>query len=279
MKIALLGSSDSPLLAECHEKLRKVFGNEDDLLAFYGVGELRSWLETVSFDPSQSPPDLVVVAQDFTGQFLEEEVNSLLGMNPLVHWVCCVGPWAESDGRNGRCWPIAVCCSVARLERRLQREKEVIDGKVAPLALTATRNERFLFETDCEVVRPQKTGSVGLLFQDQVVKNFYRELLKSEGYEVLVDGIEKAAVCLCDLDPWQQVESRLSLVPRGLKGGQLLLGVTNEISPAVQSRMMAAGVHRVLPKLGGELQLLEELADFNQRVQVEPVSLSKVKTA
>ena len=93
-------------------------------------------------------PDLVIVCQLCSDEFTEADVRRLLGLFPLARFVCCYGPWCESDGRTRDIWPLAVRVPARFAADRVRRELEVIQGVRPPLPLTASRDEIFLFDAD-----------------------------------------------------------------------------------------------------------------------------------
>jgi len=95
--------------------------------------------------------DLVVVCQHWSDEFSEHKVWKLLSRHPLARLTCCYGPWCESDGRTRDIWPLAVRVPVRATEERIRRELDVIAGRCAPLPLTASRDEIFLFDAESSI--------------------------------------------------------------------------------------------------------------------------------
>jgi len=91
-------------------------------------------------------PDLVVVCQHWSDEFGEPDVQRLLESYPLARLVCCYGLWCESDGRTRDVWPLSVRVPARSAAERIGCELAVIAGTRAPLPLTASRDEIFLFD-------------------------------------------------------------------------------------------------------------------------------------
>lgn len=91
-------------------------------------------------------PDLVIVCQHWSDEYGEADVQRLLVSFPLARLVCCYGLWCESDGRTRDVWPLSVRVPARCAAERIGRELEVIVGTRAPLPLTASRDEIFLFD-------------------------------------------------------------------------------------------------------------------------------------
>ena len=92
-------------------------------------------------------PDLVVVWQHWPDEFSPSEVDRLFRKFPLARFICCYGAWCASDGRTRSIWPLAVRVPLSEAEDRLCRELAVLRGELAPLPLTASRDEIFAFDT------------------------------------------------------------------------------------------------------------------------------------
>lgn len=93
-------------------------------------------------------PDVVLICQHWSDEFTEQDVRRLLTAFPLARIACCYGPWCESDGRTRDVWPLSVRVPVRCAAGRIAREFEVLAGLRAPLPLTASRDEIFLFDAD-----------------------------------------------------------------------------------------------------------------------------------
>jgi hypothetical protein len=96
-------------------------------------------------------PDLAVICQHWPDEFTPREVRELLKAFPLARLVCCYGPWCASDGRTRDVWPLAVRVPAALSARRIDLELEVLQGSRAPLPLTASRDEIFLFDPEMPI--------------------------------------------------------------------------------------------------------------------------------
>jgi hypothetical protein len=91
--------------------------------------------------------DLIVVCQSWSDEYTAREVTALLSAAPLARLLCVYGRWCDSDGRTRNIWPLAVRVPAVEFEARLQREINVLEGRDAPLPLTATRTEIFAVQS------------------------------------------------------------------------------------------------------------------------------------
>src|SRR5579872_6491915 len=94
-------------------------------------------------------PDIVIVLQAWPDQYTADEVNELFALCPLARFLCCFGPWCDSDGRTRSIWPLAVRVPAAAFAARFHHELRLLgNGHDArpPLPLTASRTEIFEFD-------------------------------------------------------------------------------------------------------------------------------------
>lgn len=232
-------------------------------------------METISSLPDETQlaaADLVIVVLDSPDQYTEDQIEDALANSPLTRWLCVYGPWSESDGRNKSVWPFGVRVPWQRFPQRLSQEIAIFRNELAPLPLTATRNESFLFEQrQLETIAAVSASlPVVVVTEDMALADYYHQFLVRTGYDPLVErtaGSSDAAtsprVVLLDLDPWNK-RRRQDLVRRigTLDQRAFLIGVTNEINPDVIADMHAAGLPVVLPKLMGESALLRALTSI-----------------
>jgi len=94
----------------------------------------------------ETPPDLILVCQQWPDEYSHEFVAELIATFPLSRLVCCYSRWCGSDGRTRNIWPPAVRVEAAKAARRVRQEVEVISGLRDPLPLTAGLDEVFLFD-------------------------------------------------------------------------------------------------------------------------------------
>ena len=91
-----------------------------------------------------SRPNLVVVLQDWSGQYSESQINALISLVMPGRLLCVYGSWCESDGRNNAdLWPHGVRVAARNAPERLERELRSISQNEPALPLTAGRDERF----------------------------------------------------------------------------------------------------------------------------------------
>lgn len=94
----------------------------------------------------ETPPDLVLVCQQWPDEYTNEFVAELIATFPLSRLICSYSRWCGSDGRTRNIWPASVRVEAAKAARRVQQEVEVISGLRDPLPLTAGLDEVFLFD-------------------------------------------------------------------------------------------------------------------------------------
>ncbi|MGE3317511.1 MAG: hypothetical protein AB7O26_20550, partial [Planctomycetaceae bacterium] len=140
MRVLLLSGIDSPELLSISEDLPKLLpGSTIDR-----VDRVAGAAERISIEGRH--PDLLVVVQHAPDEFPRADVAELFRLAPLARWICCYGPWCESDGRNRDLWPPGSRVPFHGFRARLHREVAVLRGERAPLPLTASRDEIFEFD-------------------------------------------------------------------------------------------------------------------------------------
>jgi len=285
MKFALLGNSNSELLEQCRQIVEPLLTSQPSggnstvqCEAFHCVEQFTDSFLSCTTEVDQEMFDLIVVVQDYSEQFSQTQINSWLGANPLVRWVCCLGPWCESENRNYDLWPVAVCVSADRLSSRILAERAVIQGAKEPLAITASRNERYLFENCFNEEADVASLSVELMIQDPALKNYYAELIREQGGNIFESSKTintSPDVKVFDLDPWGPAHHLLNST-----GEQAtpIIGLTNEVSSDVKQAMLASGVQQLIPKLADSGLLVSALAE-TRADSIETLPLTESRTA
>ena len=135
------------------------------------------------------PPEFVVILQNWPDEFSHADVGMFLGRWPLARWICCYGPWCESDGRTRNAWPLAVRTPRSQALERLVREAAVVRRKSPPLPVTASREEAFARDYRTELsdsIAPPALPAVNLqiVTSDRVYGESLRVLLQHTGLTV-----------------------------------------------------------------------------------------------
>ncbi|OAI52890.1 hypothetical protein AYO47_05810 [Planctomyces sp. SCGC AG-212-M04] len=116
-------------------------------------GELRPALQRAGFAvaeqsslPSAADSSAIVcVALDHPDQFAGEDVRRFLASFAASRILCVRFPWCASMLRSRNDWPAAVVVDADVFEPRLEKEKHVLQGKRAPLPITAGLEEVAAF--------------------------------------------------------------------------------------------------------------------------------------
>ena len=120
------------------------FNHTDFRLTVESYDELDQFLEK-NFSSGQEP-ELILLFQTFSDQYSPRAVDRLFEKHPLSRILVAYGPYCESDGRTRHLWPQTVRVPLWKLSRRIEREIEVLSGKIPALPLTATPEEIVHFE-------------------------------------------------------------------------------------------------------------------------------------
>ena len=120
------------------------FNHTDFRLTVERYDELDQFLEK-NFSSGQEP-ELILLFQAFSDQYSPRAIYRLFEKHPLSRILVAYGPYCESDGRTRRLWPQTVRVPLWKLSQRIEREIEVLSGKIPTLPLTATAEEIVHFE-------------------------------------------------------------------------------------------------------------------------------------
>lgn len=210
-----------------------------------------------SWDGEQGSPDLLVVCQSTPDEFRAAEVDRWLGRWPLTRIVCCYGRWCDADGRTRSVWPLALRTPVALAIDRLQQELEVLNGRLAPVHVTASREEAFVFAYRCTAGSEnanQPAIEIAVVSPDVEYAAMLRECCLAAALDTSTaeSGSSAHRLVLWDADPLPSDrtlrEAAVSTVVRRDPQATVvaLLGSPQAVDV---SWLRAAGVAAVLPKL------------------------------
>jgi hypothetical protein len=121
---------------------RTEFGPVHAALANAGLQATRL-AHSSTFPDTRPAADLWIVCQSWPDEFSPAAVRRIVGDCAAARLVCVYGAWCASEGRSRTSWPPAVRVPVSEFTARLRFELGVIDGRVAPLPITAARDECF----------------------------------------------------------------------------------------------------------------------------------------
>ena len=217
-------------------------------------------------------PDLIVFIQSWPDEYSRQEIDQIGRLVPLARWLVGYGPWCESDGRTRDIWPLAVRVPLHSAATRLQREWHGLSepGEI-PILMSASREEAFAADHP-SIEPPGAPASVVVCSPDGEYQRYLLELLKLNGLSasareefessiapVAGSNQESLAVILFDLDPWG-VERRTALLDVvATHTSARIVGLMNLPSPEVAGQRKDLGVAAVVPKLGDQQRILEQL--------------------
>ena len=208
-----------------------------------------------SWSPVEMPPDLILVFQDWPEQFTREEADWLLSTYSTSRIICGYSGWCESDGRTRTTWPHAVRVPQQRLTDRLRQEIQVVTGHRAPLPLTASRRERFLFDHESAQVLPDDSQyAIRIVTPDRVLNETLTAFLV-----VTRPSDDPPDVIFFDVDPWcAQTQAELRGFARHYPQARLiaLAGYPDHVPV---DDITESGASAVLPKLMTAGQLADLL--------------------
>ncbi len=243
------------------------------LLADFGAGEFQPILETIrrwasSADTRRAPhvdelrrfagqdgwfPDLIVVLQSWPDQFSETDVHDILALCPLARFVCCFGPWCDSDGRTRSIWPLAVRVPATASANRVVRELALLENGGAlrrPLPLTASRAE--IFEYDFGQWEPENppAQTVTVISPDRRWKEMIESGIRKSGLRNLDPRSgELPEIVIFDADPWD-AERAISLrAIRAANREARLIAAVGFPRPDLESVLRESGADQVWFKL------------------------------
>ena len=213
-------------------------------------------------------PGIVVVCQTCPDAFPAADVHDLLGRFPVARWVCCFGAWCESDGRNRNAWPIGVRVPARLARSRLEKERQVLEGRRSTLPLTAGRDEAFEFDYATTGESPTASHCRGLsvcvLSADRELCRAFLDRLCDFGC-LPADSPATADAILFDVDPWS--DSVLARVRelRSANSDAGILALTGLETPQDHALLTAAGADAALAKIADGRQLAGAMQQLASR--------------
>lgn len=221
------------------------------------------------------PPVLAVVCQSTPDEFTAREVEFWLGVWPITRFVCCYGPWSDSDGRTRSAWPLPLRTPVAGAMSRLRQELDVISGTRPAPAATATREEAFGWEYTGHAAGDEAAlqTPTGLDVRFETADREYAAMLTDVCADV-ADGVRAASgaapyrVVLWDADPWPRRRAtsatRVAAELRRRHGTDDIVALLGFPRAEDVEGLRSAGVAAVLPKLTPAATLLTCLRSLSR---------------
>ena len=246
LRVLILGSPTADISAAC---------------ATTGVESTQAVTLDAAFSATGSPPDLLVVMQDWPDQWSERDIGRLLRAFPLARLMCSFGPWCDSDGRNRDLWPPGVRVPRELTAARITKELQYLNNHAGDvLPLTAGRDE--VFEYDCSEIPLAPDIRIAIHSPDRA----YREMLESASRawgSTVVTLESEPAVVLWDSDPWD-AERRDELRALAAAHPQSrILALMGFIRDDDVAEAHQAGAHAVCPKLASLSQLAERVRELS----------------
>lgn len=218
-------------------------------------------------------PDLVLFIQSWPDEYSRHEIDQLGRLAPLARWLVAYGSWCESDGRTRDIWPLAVRVPLRSAVARLQTEWQGLNKPSGfPLLMSASREETFA--ADHPMIESHGPASrVIVCSPDGEYRRYVLELLQLNGQmatgdqsgvsprKVSIPTEETPPVILFDIDPWGKERRSVLGEVQAAYPYSRILGLMNLASPEDVSELLEAGVDVILPKLGDQQRILEQLQE------------------
>jgi len=183
-------------------------------------------------------PDLVLVYQGVPDEFPQSQIDELIGLVPLVHFIVAFGPWCESIGRTEQRWPIAWCVPLRHLPTRLQ---QLIVARDSPgLPATASRDEAFsatASRANCSVSSGKLTAAV--FGDDRHFVQMVRDQLAASEIRIVEREPDYILLSASQLSRW--TESRLRQLREEFPDAERFL-LCDLLTPGQVERLEGNGV-------------------------------------
>lgn len=135
-------------------------------------------------------PQLVIVLQDWPGQYRESQINALIGLAmPAGRLLCVYGSWCESAGRNNAdLWPHGVRVAARNAPERIGRELRAMEQNEPALPLTAGRDERFEHNHSTPPTKTLRRTSAYVAGSDRRLRECLESRLEKNGITLHEDA-------------------------------------------------------------------------------------------
>ncbi len=248
--------ADSPHAAVSQLRQTIESMSPDQTITWQGVDKRHILSEEIA------PPDLLIVCLDWPDEWSRQEVNDLITRYPLSRIVCSFGPWCDGDGRNRTIWPEALRVPAAWLPNRIGQEINAIHGKRAALPVTASRDDRFLYER-CSAEAHDKVScqhpvlSIQIITDETALRETWKAMCDSVGWITCQARNANRHVLLWDAD----VALRHSPLPQGNRLRTAIRKIQQQYGPVPvvaaagfireydRVTLLTSGVSRVVSKL------------------------------
>jgi CheY-like chemotaxis protein len=130
--------------------------------------------------------EILVVAEDYPGQYPGEAIDRLRQLAPLARIVGLLGSWCEGEERTGRPWPAAIRVYWHQWIARFGRESARLPtgtGSAWGLPVTAAEEERLL--VTAETPFPRHTGRIAIGSRQHEMREWLCAACQRAGYSTL----------------------------------------------------------------------------------------------
>lgn len=130
----------------------------------------------------QASPHLIVIAQQWPGQFCQEQIEALHRAAPLARLVALLGSWCEGETCSGRPWSGVPRIYWHEFKSRVFGGGDTSNGwqRVWPLPRTATEPERY--DVACRSYTESRRGRVLIAAADMLTYEGIADACGQAGY-------------------------------------------------------------------------------------------------
>jgi CheY-like chemotaxis protein len=154
LSVLLIGDCQREEFSAARQTLRAT----TRLVELTTINEALAWLpETADSHATQTPPDLIILAQAWPGQFSIAEVDRLRREAPWARLVGLLGSWCKGESRSGQPWPAVPRTYWHQWSARWQSDLQRLDRGLCPtwgLPVTAAADEPLLMQSDASSIPP-----------------------------------------------------------------------------------------------------------------------------
>jgi CheY-like chemotaxis protein len=133
-----------------------------------------------------APPDLIVVAQAYPGQFAAESIDRLRRLAPLARVIGLLGSWCEGEVRTGEPWPGVIRVYwhqwLPRAEQEIARLRH---GSCSTWALPVTASEEERLLLLAEQPAPRREGLIAISAAQFEMQDWLSAACTARGYSTV----------------------------------------------------------------------------------------------
>ena len=200
-------------------------------------------------------PDLIVVAQAYSGQYSPEAIERLQHLAPLARVVALLGSWCEGEARTGKPWSGAIRVYWHQWLARCGQELERLRGGAGStwaLPITAGEEERFMVMADAPL--PRREGLVVIATGQFEMYEWLSAACAKQGYSTAwfrrhaPPRVEGAVAAIFDPVESPAEDDRTLELLTGIPGEVPILALLDFPRSDDRHRLLAAGARTVLSK-------------------------------